>query len=501
MSNDIKRAYRAHPTMSRFHHSPAFHRAVRGPRGSGKSTGCCIELFKKSAEQEKSPDGISHTRWAIVRNTYRELLDTTVKTWLHWFPEEHLGKFNYNNMVHHIRFKDLKKNIDMDAEFMFRALDRPKDVKKTLSMELTGAYINEAKEVPFGIISGLDDAIGRYPARELEQGFVGPSWSGMILDTNAPDEDHWWFALDEQFRNGAIDPKVWEFFTQPGGLIEREGKFHANPDAENLDNIGHDYYTVRMVGKTKDHIRVYYCNQYGFIVEGKPVHPEYVDAVHCWHEPLEPVKGLTIYVGLDFGLTPAATFGQVLPNGRWHVIDELVTERMGIKNFSRELKPMLTGKYRGFEFVIGGDPSGSEEAQTDERTCYQILEAADIPAQPAYRNNDTTIRREALREPLSRLIDGKPGMLVSPICKTFRKGLAGGFCFKRVQVVGAERYQDKPDKNRYSHVCEAGEYMCLVAGEGTQLVETPGPKVDPSEFDLHINIGDYGAYQGNGWML
>lgn len=492
----VNRTYNAHETVSQFHNSKAFHRGIRGPRGSGKSTGCCIELFKKASEQAPSPDGLRRTRWAIVRNTYRELLDTTVKTWLYWFPEDYLGKFNYGSMTHTVRFKDIL------AEFMFRALDRPSDVKKTLSMELTGAYINESKEVPFGIISGLDDAIGRYPAKDIENGFDGPTWQGMLLDTNSPDDDHWWYKLDGEFLRGELDPKIWAFFTQPGGLVERDGAFHQNPDAENLENLPTNYYTIRSIGKSKDHVRVYYCNQYGFVIEGKPVHPEYVDAVHCSQELLEPIKNVPIYVGIDFGLTPAATFGQIVPAvGRWHILDELVTERMGAKNFARELKPMMTGKYAGFEFTIGGDPAGSDEVQTDERTCFQILNSAGIPAIPAYHNNDTTIRRDALREPLSRLIDGKPGMLVSPNCKVLRKGLAGGFSYKRVQVVGAERYHDKPDKNRYSHVCEAAEYMCLVAGEGHKLVKAPPPdNVDESDWALRINV-DHGADgESHGWM-
>lgn len=500
----INRTYSAHKTMAKFHRSHAFHRGVRGPRGSGKSTGCCIEVFRKSCNQAPSPDGVCYSRWAIVRNTYRELSDTTVKTWLHWFPEEYLGKFNRQSMTHHIIFTDPATKKRINAEFMFRSLDKPKDLGKTLSMELTGAYINEAKNIPFGLISGLDDAIGRYPAKDIPNGFHGPTWAGTILDTNAPDDDHWWFSLEEAFRNGELDPKVWDFFVQPGGLIEHDGQFLPNPEAENLENIGKDYYTLRMVGKDDDHIRIYYCNQFGFVVDGRPVHPEYVDAVHTAEEILKPMPNLPVYIGIDFGLTPAAVIGQIMPNGRWHVLDEVVTahtQKMGIKNFSLALKPLMNSKYRDCEFVIGGDPAGSDEVQTDERTCFQILNAEGIPAIPAYQNNDTTIRREALRSPLNRLIDGKPGMLVSPNCKTLRKGLKGGFCYRRIQVAGSEKYHDKPDKNQYSHVSEAAEYMCLVAGEGNQLISTPDPGHSMDKDFRMVIVDDHGAGgSGFGWM-
>ncbi len=68
------------------------------------------------------------------------------------------------------------------------------------------------------------------------------------------------------------------------------------------------------------------------------------------------------------------------------------------------------------------------------------------------------------------MIDGQPGLLISPKCKILRKGMAGGYSYRRVQVAGDERYHDKPDKNRFSHPCEAAQYMMLGAGEGSSVI-------------------------------
>jgi len=68
------------------------------------------------------------------------------------------------------------------------------------------------------------------------------------------------------------------------------------------------------------------------------------------------------------------------------------------------------------------------------------------------------------------MIDGKPGLLVSPKCRITRKGMAGGYHYRRVQVVGEERFHNKPNKNRFSHPCEAGQYMMLGAGEGDSVI-------------------------------
>jgi hypothetical protein len=454
--------YHATPTLSLFHLSTAFYRGVLGPVRSGKSTGMCNEIMRRSHEQALAANGKRHTRWVIVRNTYRELEDTTMLTWLRLFPEEVFGDVNRNTMTHTITIGDLH------MEVMFRALDRPKDVKKLLSLEVTGAWVNEAKEVPKSIIDTLGDRVGQYPPKELG----GCTWRGVMMDTNPPDDDHWWYRLAEEEK-----PDGWEFWRQPGGLIEANGKFIPNPKAENVSNLNEsDYYVVRMAGKKPEYIRVYYCAQYGFTSDGKAVIPEYVDVVHCSTEPLSPVEGVPIRVGIDWGLTPAAIFGQQLPSGRWIWLEELVTEHMGAQRFGGEFARFVNQKFPGFAFETPwGDPAGNSESQADESTPFQMFNTAlekagvKLVARPA-PSNDPSLRHGALSACLSRMIDGKPGLIISPALKTTRKGLAGGYCYKRVQVAGDERYQDKPDKNKYSHPVEAGEYMLIGAGEGRALI-------------------------------
>lgn len=446
--------YHPSPTLTRFHKSPAFVRGIRGPVGSGKSTGCCWELFSRAQRQARGHDNTRHTRFVVVRNTYRELADTTLKTWLDWFREEDVGKFNYGDMVHEIAVGDVS------TEIMFRALDRPDDVKKVLSLELTGAWVNEAREVPKAVIDALSDRVGRYPA--VKDG--GCTWRGVILDTNSPDTDHWWYRLAEEER-----PSNWEFFAQPGGMIEQDGKWVTNPQAENLANLEQGYYETRAPGKKREYVLIYYANQYGFVQEGRAVYPEYVDAVHCAKDIIPPIPGRTIEVGIDFGLTPAAVIGQQTVTGQWRWIDEVVTEDMGAARFAQVLNAHLQAHYAGYSFKFTGDPAGDDRAQTDETTPFQILKANGIDAQPA-STNDPVVRREAVAAPLTRLIDGQPGLILSPKCKITRKGMAGGYAFKRVQVAGDERFHDKPDKNRYSHPCEAGQYLMLGGGEGNKVL-------------------------------
>ena len=61
------------PTIRKFALSNKRIRALMGCVGSGKSSGCVIELIRRGHEQAPMSDGIRRTRWAVVRGTYRQL--------------------------------------------------------------------------------------------------------------------------------------------------------------------------------------------------------------------------------------------------------------------------------------------------------------------------------------------------------------------------------------------------------------------------------------------
>lgn len=435
------------PTIGRFLASEAFVRGLRGPVGSGKSTACCYEIMRRSALQRPDAHGVSHARWAVIRNTYPELKTTTIKTW-HGLVPAHLGRWvDTGPPTHHLRFDNL------DLEVMFLALDTPGDVAKLLSLELTGAWINEAREVPKAVLDVLTSRVGRYPSARVG----GPTWFGVIMDTNPPDSDHWWYRLAEEDR-----PEGFEFFAQPSGLL---------PEAENLPNLPPGYYDRQVAGKSDDWVRVYVRGEYGFVQDGKPVVPEYRDGVHC--QPFELDRNLPLIVGADFGLTPAAVIGQRARNGQIRWRHELVTEDMGAKKFAGELRRFLAERLKDFEFDrMVGDPSGDSRSQTDETTVFQILRSEGLPFVPA-ATNDFTIRRDAVGHAFSRLIDGEPACIIHPDCAVLRKGLMGGYRMRRLQVAGAERFEDKPEKNRFSHVCEAQQYGMLALGEGRVVLHRP----------------------------
>tara|TARA_R100000005_G_scaffold96299_2_gene82191 strand:+ start:695 stop:2200 length:1506 start_codon:yes stop_codon:yes gene_type:complete len=478
--------------IKQFMRDNSFFRGLRGPVGSGKSVSCCIEIIRRALEQKKGPDGKRKSRWAVIRNTNPQLKTTTIKTWLDWLPEEHWGPFKWSvPYTHHI----IKG--DIDCEVIFLALDRPEDVKKLLSLELTGVWINEAREIPKSIVDACTMRVGRYPSMRDD----GPSWYGVIADTNPPDSDHWWAILagetllpdyiTKQEAKMLVKPDTWRFFNQPPAMLEvmdGQGKldsYQDNKDKENGKNLTKNYYESIIRGKTKSWIDVYVLNRLGQVEDGKPVYEMFRKDTHVAKSDVAIMKDTPIYVGIDFGLTPACVFGQRV-RGRWLIIDELVAEDMGILRFSDLMKQKMA-EYLPRTFTIFGDPAGDHRAQTDESTPFQILKGRGIQARPA-PSNDITLRLEAVNATLQRMIDGESGILIDPKCSNIIKGFDGGYHYRRLQVSG-ERYDERPNKNRFSHIHDALQYMLLGAGEGRSLTNA-GKTAKPVVAKKNFNVFD-----------
>ncbi len=470
----------------------SFFRGLRGPVGSGKSVCCCVEVFRRALGQQKNADGIRRSRWAIIRNTNPQLRTTTIKTWLDWFPEHVWGKFNWSvPYTHHI------KQSDLDLEVIFLALDRPEDVKKLLSLELTGIWVNEAREIPKSIIDACTMRVGRFPS--MKDG--GCTWTGLICDTNAPEEDHWWPIMSgevpvpdhipKEEARMLIKPDNWEFYTQPAGMLEKKDEegnvieYSQNKSAENVNNMREDYYKNIVMGKTKSWIDVYVMNKLGSIKDGKPIYPMFAPDVHIAKEEIPVAASLPVYIGIDFGLTPACVFGQKI-RGRWLILQEIVAFDMGIVKFSEILRQELSTRYSMCEAIIFGDPAGDFRAQTDESTPFQILRGAGLVARPA-PSNDVSLRLESVSSPLNRMVEGQSGLLIDPRCRNIIKGFEGGYQYRRLQVSG-ERFDDKPEKNHYSHIHDALQYLMLGAGEGRQVMHnmniTKGAFQAKREYDV-----------------
>jgi len=479
------RDYAAEPTAKLFHADNSDVRGIMGPVGSGKTVACCMEAWRRIIDQPPGLDNVRRSRWAFIRNTYGELLSTTMKTWQDWVPEELCNIRMSAPITGKLNFW-LPDKTRVQAEIIFLAVDRPEDTRKLKSLELTGVFLNEASELNEEVRTVAFSRTGRYPA--VIAGQKGQKyWTGMIMDTNPPPDDHWWYELAENKK-----PINHTFYRQPPAIlpvfpkdpadgiryVANTGQVKGIPAAENVQwhPLGYDYWLRQTHGCDPEWAKVYLMGEYGSIVRGRPVYPEYTDAAHFSREPIDAYRGLPLIIGWDFGLTPACAFVQVTPKGTVQVIDECVSEDMELRRFVEEVVgPKIRTKYAGIPLISVGDPAGDARSQTDGRTCMNILAECGIQTVPASTNNPIA-RRDAVKFYLTRMVEGRPAFVIGPNCVVLRKAFQGEYQFRQMQtggVYGRKRYHEVADKNFFSHVSDALQYAFVQIRDGLQPAESP----------------------------
>jgi hypothetical protein len=119
--------------------------------------------------------------------------------------------------------------------------------------------------------------------------------------------------------------------------------------------------------------------EYGFVRHGEPVYKNvWKDSLHVSQAPLDPlpvIMNKPVIIGLDFGLTPAAIFLQKTVTGQWLVLHELIPDTfVGAEQFIPMVKETMATFYSSKQkFDIVGDPAGSQRAQTDARTAFDVF--------------------------------------------------------------------------------------------------------------------------------
>ena len=414
-------------------------RVLMGPVGSGKSVTCCFEMVRRAGMQPLQSDGVRRSRWAVVRQTIKQLNDTTIRTWLDWFPDGiagHLKRTPPKNYMLRIG--------DVELELMFRGLDHPDDVASLNSLELTGAWFNECRDIRPELVDAMRKRVGRYPSKADG----GSNWYGIIGDTNPPTMGSWWWAMMEGVDpdNPAVaQPNGWSVYKQPSGLA---------PDAENLENLPEGYYDT--TGLSPDYIRVFVHGQYGRSLGGRPVWEAFRPEWHVAREALStPTYGSQpVVVGMDLGLTPACVFCGLDARGRMLVFDECAAFSMGLQRFVRTLmKPLISRRFPGRPIMVSVDPAARQRSQNDERSAMDILLREGISAVVA-PSNTVTDRVNAVDDFLTRHVDGDPAFLVDPRCVRLKAAMMGGYSYKQGK-------DDVIDKNRHSHIADALQYAAL----------------------------------------
>lgn len=445
---------------------------VAGPVGSGKTTGCLFELFRRSIEQRRAPDGIRYTRFAILRQTLKQLRDTVLKDCTSWLRG--VCEYKVSESTIYIEFSDVK------SEWLFLPLEDETDRARLLSMQLTGAWCSEIIEMDISVLPDVSGRVGRYPGANLG----GASWAGILADTNMPSEGSDWHKMMVE------PPPDWAIFRQPSGLsAEAENLEWLNQTPETLklkadDPVrlaqGRKYYERLARNPNPDWIKRYVTADFGDDPSGTAVFRESFKRSFHVVENLEPIHGYPLIVGQDFGRDCWSIICQPDHKGRLLVLEEVPAEDIGLElHVTKNLRPVLfQERFLGRPICVVGDPAGMAKSSISEETSFDCLKRLGLATMPAPTNNlDPRIR--AVEALLLSQRDGGPTLVIDgKRCPKIVRALDGGYRYAKTRQ-GVRK--PTPDKNEYSHCADALQYACLVVHGGmtgliTSRLTRSGPK-------------------------
>lgn len=454
--------YKAPPTVSRFMLDDHKVRLMLGPYGSGKTTGCIMELAKRMLEEHPDAGGVRRTRFVIVRNTAQQLRQTILEDIRKWLQPVMQYKVTDSTIVFDFVHPTQGK---IHSEWMLIPLDKPEDQQRLLSLNITGGWVSEYREIPIAVVEALLGRVGRF--RPL--GVAKNAWYGIIGESNPPDEDSEWYIKMEVDR-----PANWAVFKQPGGM---------DPQAENRENLPDGYYESLIESNTEDWVDVHVHAKYGKSLAGQAVfRTSFKPDIHVTYSGLTPNSLKPIMIAQDFGRTPAALFCQVDAIGRLLILREAVSNGMGIEQFAVTLlRPLLVQHYTSAKSFIIGDPAGRQKSQVGEESPFEALKRLGFRAYPA-PTNDLDPRIRAAEQIMLR----RDGLLIDGVnCPLLVQALKSYYRYKRSKQSG--ELDDKPEKThpwsdlgdcfQYAALGATGDYVAQVIADTTPRPRGPRPTV------------------------
>jgi hypothetical protein len=466
------------PVSQAFVDSKAPISVMMGPEGSGKTTSGILKGVKLATDWPRTAPDVTRVKFAMIRRLQKDLEKTTMESWLRWFPKS-AGDWRGGKgapATHDIYLPHPKGGIiEMRVEFIATGDLRVEEAMR--GWEGSFVYVDEVDLAPANVLRWVRGRCGRYPSETLDQN-PKMAWGTC----NAPEDGSW---VIEDFID---EPKPGhQLFVQPSGL---------SPRAENIKALGRGWYPEQALTMTDYERKRRIENIPGLSQGAEAVFPEFNPEIHIAAAELRVIPGGRVVVGLDAGGSPAATFKQRAPNGQWRFLDEITTHARqynsitGPTRMGEAIAARLAERFRGCPVEGIADPSAAYGADTvnGESTWIEIVaQNAGIPVRAA-PTNDLTIRREAFRAPMTRMIDGRaPGLLLCPVhCKLMARALARDFQWQ----VQAGRRTGGVVKNWASHLVEAGEYGLLdgghyheVMGRQSMTAKRFAPAIASSDFN------------------
>jgi hypothetical protein len=446
------------PSLSRIFEATPQHKMIfiMGPVGSTKTTTALHWLLLRAMTQEPSPDGIRRTRFGIIRNTLVQLRQTVLKDILSLF--QGLAEYRSSENTIWLRVPGV-----MESEWILLGLDKPEDLRRLLSLQLTGVYINETREIDYPVLFAAFSRSGRFPSPK--HGKVKCTYRFLVTDSNMGVDGSLLHEFLERKSHRAI-----MYVKQPGAL---------SPEADWLQYLPAGYYDDLMIGATRAWIDTHVHAKWSADLSGEPVFAAiFNEHFHVATQPLQVLPNIPIVAGIDPGVNPACVLGQVSARGQVRIYREIfaLNTLMGMFVDSFILPTMAQIPFAGKPFFFTMDPAGINRHAVSGVSSMGVFQAKGLDVTLA-STNDIDPRLKIIETYLSEtrgletdtvyrsLAELKqsgpaPALIIDPSCTTLIEALRGKYRYKRKKVT--LELEDVPEKKHpTSDVVDSLGYLLL----------------------------------------
>jgi hypothetical protein len=397
--------------------SEQFINVVCSPRGEGKTV---AGLFSTVYHAHRVSPALWPMRWALVRDTRRNIGLTTARTIREWFPEPYSywrGKPDEPETI-----TILEGNSPI-VTFDCFGVNSPDDLSRFQSYEASGGiWIEEpapaATNAEF-ISTGISEtvlavaitSIRGGPKPRIQITFNPPPaehWTAQLF--HLPGFDEGGIALEAEMGEEQREARAWirdqtrVFFIPPGANKALDEKTPGYRERNRM--------ALLATGRTDLMARLVE-GRIGYAQLGAPVTPQFAPSVHV-QETMLVLPGRPFFIGWDYGLCPAAVVAQIAPTGQLYIHYAVVLENAGTQQLiERRLLPWLQAHPEVSHYIhVGGheaverDQSNSEESSL--KATLSMLGGRFIRGPVSW-----DARRQACDEALSRYVNHQPWVRVN----------------------------------------------------------------------------------------
>lgn len=216
------------------------------------------------------------------------------------------------------------------------------------------------------------------------------------------------------------------------------------------------------------------------ISAGQPFYVGFSRGIHV--RKMEPNNQRELILGWDYGfIHPNCVVTQLLPEGIWLIVDNIMGENQTIDEFGECVMAYLNEYYQGFQFSerCYGDPAGKQASDKSRHSSEEILNQLGFRVKSIPSNSHLSgyaQRKQIIEKRLRTLIGGIPSLIVNdvPNNEIIIEGFEGGYRYPDQNKYGG--VIEKPiDDGWFEHCMNSLEYVAINLFRKLDIKESPKP--------------------------